>query len=148
MRCARTSKRSGMWTDRSRAFVRWAVKSAVGLGINLALLTVWVDGFGIWPEVAVLINWVLLSVYGYVVSRRWVFEETVALSGVWDHARQYLGMQGILATSKVVNYLVYVGLLRVTEFYQAAWVVGAAVGLLVSFGGNWEWWTPSETDVD
>lgn len=138
-----------MWTDRGRAFVRWGIKSGAGLGINLALLTVWADWVGIWPEVAVLINWLLLSLYGYLLSLYWVFEDVKALSGVRDHLTQWAGMQGILAGGKVVNYLVYVGLLQTTAVdYRIAWVIGAVGGLVVSFGGNWEWWTPSQSEVD
>lgn len=77
--------------------------------------------------------------YGYVVTHRWVFKETKSLSGVVDHLRQYIGMQGILAGGKVVNYVVYVVLLQAID-YRIAWVVGAGVGLLVSFGGNRKWW--------
>jgi len=42
---------NGLW-----ALVRWGVKSTVALGANVALLTVWVDGLGVPPELAVLIN--------------------------------------------------------------------------------------------
>lgn len=133
-----------MLTEQSREFVRWGLKSGVGLGINLALLTVWVDGIGIPPQVAIFINWALLSVYGYVVTHRWVFAETKSLSGLRDHARQWLGMQGILAGGKAINYVVYVALIWVGLDYRVGWVLGAVVGLVVSFGGNRRWWARSD----
>lgn len=121
--------------------VRWAVKSGIGLSINLALLTVWVEWAGIPPQVAIFINWALLSGYGYVVTRHWVFEDTVELDGLRDHVRQYLGMQGILAGGKVVNYLAFVALIAVGLDYRVSWVLGALLGLAISFGGNRKWWT-------
>lgn len=126
-------------SERLWEFLRWGVKSGVGLGMNLVLLTVWVDRFQIPAEVAIFINWLLLSVYGYVVTHRWVFDETKSLSGIREHTRQWLGMQGILAGGKAVNYVVYVVLLQAID-YRLAWVLGAVVGLAVSFGGNRTWW--------
>lgn len=137
-----------MFNRRSREFVRWAAKSGVGLGINLILLTVWVDGLGIPPQVAIFINWALLSVYGYLVTRHWVFEDTKRIQGVRGHVRQFLGMQGILASGKVVNYLVFIVILEFGVDYRLSWVLGAVVGLAVSFGGNRAWWTRSDANVD
>lgn len=127
--------------------VRWIAKSGFGLTLNLALLTVWVDGAGIRPELAVFINWAILSVYGYLMARWWVFDDAISPDGVRGHLRQYVGMQGILAGGKLVNYVVYVALVWLHIDYRVAWVLGAGVGLLVSFGGNREWWTePTPTD--
>lgn len=133
-----------MLTKQVREFVRWGIKSSVGLGINLALLTVWVDGVGIRPEFAIWINWALLSVYGYVVTQRWVFDETKSINGVRGHARQFLGMQGILGVGKAINYVVFVALIWVGLDYRVGWVLGAVVGLVVNFGGNRAWWTSTD----
>lgn len=122
---------------------RWAIKSAVGLGINLALLTVWVDHAGIPAEIAIWINWALLSVYGYVLAGQWVFEDTKSITGVREHARQWLGQQLIQGGGKVINFAVYYAILGVVD-YRLAWVIGAAAGFAVSFGGNREWWTNSQ----
>lgn len=131
-------------TPRGREFVRWGLKSGVGLGVNLALLTVWVDGVGIRPELAIWINWALLSVYGYLVTKWWVFDDTVTIDGAREHVRQWLGMQGILAGGKLVNYVVYVALIWIGLDYRVGWVLGAVVGLAVSFGGNRRWWVRSD----
>lgn len=137
-----------MLTKTFREALRWAIKSGVGLGINLALLTVWVDGVGIPPQVAIFINWALLSIYGYLVTQRWVFDETKSIHGLRGHVRQFVGMQGILAGGKVVNYVVYVVLISVGLDYRISWVVGAVVSLAINFGGNRVWWTRSNADLN
>lgn len=130
-----------MLTERSRELIRWAVKSGIGLGVNLALLTVWVDSLGVPPQVAIFFNGALLSVYGYLVTMWWVFNDTKQIGSVRGHVKQFLGMQGILAGGKIVNYLIYVALIWVGIDYRVSWVLGALVGLVVSFGGNRTWWT-------
>lgn len=130
-----------MLTERSRELIRWAVKSGIGLGVNLALLTVWVDSFGVPPQVAIFINGGLLSVYGYLVTMWWVFDDTKQIQSVRGHVKQFLGMQGILAGGKIVNYLIYVALIWAGIDYRVSWVLGALVGLVISFGGNRTWWT-------
>lgn len=145
--CESGSRTSGMLTERAREFLRWGIKSGIGLSINLALLTVWVDGVGIPPELAVFINWALLSVYGYVLTNRWVFEDTKPVVGARAHAKQWLGMQGILAGGKVVNYVAYVVLIHVGVEYRVSWVLGAVLGLAISFGGNRAWWRGPQTET-
>lgn len=136
--------------EAAREFVRWGMKSGLGLGINLVLLTVWVEKAGIRPEYAIFINWVLLSVYGYLITHHWVFKDTKELTAPLDHVRQYVGMQGILAGSKVLNYAIYVLLIHVGLDYRASWVVGAGVAVLASFGLNREWWKtgPSNANIE
>lgn len=130
--------------QRPREFIRWCVKSGLGLAVNLALLTVWVDYLDIPPEIAIFINWLLLSVYGYLLARHWVFDETVELSGPLEHARQYVGMQGVMVSGKALNYLVYVALIWLGIDYRVSWVIGAVAGLLVNFGGNRWLWTDDQ----
>lgn len=137
-----------MLTRPIREGVRWAIKSGVGLGINLALLTVWVDGAGIPPQAAIFINWALLSIYGYLVTQKWVFDETKSIDSLRGHVWQFVGMQGILAGGKVVNYVVYVVLISAGIDYRISWVIGAVVSLAINFGGNRVWWTESNADLN
>lgn len=118
-----------------RRAARWAVKSVGGLAANLALLTVWVDGLGLAAWWAIGINWLLISAAGYVVADRWVFRATPSPTGLVAHARQWLGMQSVMAASKLANYLLYLALLPVVD-YRLAWAVGAAVTFAGTFLGT------------
>jgi len=118
-----------------RRAVRWGLKSVGGLLANLALLTIWVDGLGLLAWWAVGINWVVMSLVGYVVADRWVFPATPSPTGVVANARQWLRMQSVMATSKVANYLLYLALLPIVD-YRLAWAIGAVVTFAVTFLGN------------
>jgi len=122
-----------------RRAVRWGIKSVAGLVANLALLTVWVDGLGLAAWWAVGINWLLVSLVGYIATDRWVFGGTPSPAGVVANARRWVGMQSVMAVGKAVNYLVYLVLLPVVD-YRVAWVIGAVLTFLATFSGNrWLW---------
>jgi len=122
-----------------RRGVRWGAKSLGGLGLNLALLTVWVDLVGLAAWWAVGINWVLISLIGYVVTDAWVFGGSESPAGLRAHIQRYVGMQSVMTASKVANYLIYVALLNHVD-YRVAWLVGAVVTFTASFSGNrWLW---------
>lgn len=120
--------------------IKWGTKSVGGLVANLALLTVWVDGFQLPPEVAIFINWVLISTVSYVVADRWVFEDADSPIGVKAKLVRYFSMQGIMATSKVANYGIYISLLWMGADYRVAWTVGAIMTFLFTFSGNKHLW--------
>lgn len=125
-------------TDLARS-VRWGIKSVGGLAANLGLLTVWVEwaGFAAWWAIG--INWLLISLGGYLVTDQWVFGETPSPAGLVANARRFVAMQSVMGAGKLVNYLVYVALLPVAD-YRIAWLVGAALTFLATFSGNrWLW---------
>lgn len=123
-----------------RRAIRWGIKSVGGLVANLALLTVWVDGLGLAAWWAVGINWVVISLVGYVVTDGWVYRQTPSPSGLISNARRYVGMQGVMGLSKVANWGIYVVLLPVVD-YRVAWAVGAVVTFLATFGGTRALWS-------
>lgn len=128
--------------------VRWGVKSIGGLAANLALLTVWVDYVGIRPEVAIAINWTLISAAGYVATDQWVFASESSPSGVTGHVRRFIGMQTVMASGKAVNYAIYVGLIWAGMDYRLAWVVGAVAVFAATFGGNKMLWSSAVAQRD
>lgn len=124
-----------------REVVRWGAKSAVALGLNVALLTVWVDGVGVPAALAAPLNAVLIPPAMYVVVDRWVFAERGSPDSLRGHAKQFAGMYAANSSAKVGNYLIYLGLVELTPTpYQIAWVVGAVVMFVTSFGLNRELW--------
>lgn len=123
-----------------RRAIRWGIKSVGGLLANLGLLTIWVDGLGLAAWWAVGINWVLISLAGYVVTDGWVYQETPSPSGLVANARRYVGMQGVMGLSKVANWGIYVVLLPVVD-YRVAWAVGAVVTFIATFAGTRTLWS-------
>lgn len=125
---------------------KWGVKSVGGLVANLLLLTLWVDGIGIPPALAIPINWVLISIAGYMVSDQWVFADLHdGDSTLREHAQRYVSMQSVMAAGKLVNYGLYILLLPVVD-YRVAWVIGAVVVFAVTFNGNEAVWRRLATD--
>ncbi len=123
----------------ARQAVRWAIRALGGLLANLALLTLWVDYFGVPEWFAVLPNWVILSTVMYVVNDRWVFAELGSPGSVIGHVRQFIGSESIMVAGKAFNYVLYLGLLPLTD-YRIAWTLGAVAAFVVTFAGNRWWW--------
>jgi len=118
--------------------VRYLAKGGAGMVVGLALLTVWVDGVGIAPELAILINWVLIGIVGTVVLDRWVFEGDPATT-LRGFGERLAGAQSAQLVGKGANYIIFVGLLRVTDRYRLAWVAGALATAALTYALNRLW---------
>lgn len=125
-----------------RQILKWGVSSVGGLVANLVLLTVWVDGAGIPPEFAVVINFVLISAGSYALANWWVFADGVSPATARGHAKQWAGMETGMVAGKAANYVIYLALLPVTD-YRIAWTVGAVATFGVTYGLNKLWWERS-----
>jgi putative flippase GtrA len=134
-------------THRIIQLAKWSVKSIGGLSVNLLLLTVWVDGLQLPPELAVLINWVLISLASYWLTDNWIFPSQGSDSHK-QHAIRYFGMEMVMLFSKAVNYLIYLVLLSENVDYRIAWTVGAGAVFFVSFFGTERWWRVTTSDAN
>jgi putative flippase GtrA len=124
----------------TKQFLRWGCKSALALALNLAILTLWVEVAGIPAEIAVLINWVMITIPMYVVTDRWVFSDEPSPGTLRGHVGRYVELEMVKGASKVGNYVIFVVVLRLGVVYQAAWAIGAVVMFLATFvGGRWLW---------
>lgn len=121
-------------------WVRWGLKSGAALAINVALLTVWVEIGGIEPEWAALLNAAIIPPAMYAVVDRWVFSNRESPESLRGHIRQFVGMYTANSVAKIGNYGIYLTLIWASVPYQAAWVIGAVIMFLVSFGLNRRWW--------
>lgn len=121
--------------------VRWGIKSVITLGVNLALLTVWVEYAGIWPVAAAGINWLTVPILGYVITDRWVFRDAPSAAGLRGHFYRYLSMISVNNSAKIGNFVIFIVLIHVGIDYRAAWVIGAAAVFFFTFGGNRMVWT-------
>lgn len=122
--------------------IKWGAKAVGGLAANLALLTVWVDGLGIHPAIAIGINFVVISIAGYALANAWIWPDGVSPVTWPGHLRQYAGMQAANFTGKAANYVLYLALLPVAD-YRVAWAAGAVATFLLTFGLNHVWWSRS-----
>lgn len=127
---------------------RWAVKAVGGLLLNIGLLTVWVEWVGLPPSIAIIPNWVVLSVLGYIVVNWWVFAGGQQPDSLRGHVRRFAASEAVMLSSKGLNFIIYWILVFVSVPYQAAWVIGAVVTVAVSFSGNKALWSGSDVDVD
>lgn len=121
---------------------KWLAKSLGGLIANLTLLTVWVEWVGLSPAVAIIPNFVIISVVGYTVTNRWIWPDGITPVTVRGHATQYVGMQAANMSGKVANYGIYLVLVPVFD-YRLAWVIGAGMTFLITFSLNKKWWERS-----
>jgi putative flippase GtrA len=117
------------------------LKSALALGINVALLTVWVELLSVPAELAAVVNAALIPPFMYVVTDRWVFSDAGSPTSLRGHVKQFAGMYAANSSAKVGNYAIFVVLINFTMVsYQAAWVIGAVVMFVGSFLLNRHWW--------
>lgn len=123
-----------------RQLFRWGVKSIGGLVANLALLTFWVDVVGFEAWWAVGINWILIAIAGYVLTDQWVFLSAESPGKAVGHVRQFLSMQAVMTSGKIVNYGIYLVLIPLVD-YRLAWTFGAGVTFIGTFLGNRYLWT-------
>jgi len=126
------------WFGGWQVRVRYFAQSLAGLIVGLALLTAWVEVVGLRPELAVLINWLLLGIVNCLILDRWVFAGPAA-STVRDFAHRFVGYQAAMLTSKGLNYAVFVALIWAGVIYQLAWVAGAGLSFGLSLALNRRW---------
>lgn len=126
------------------SLTKWGLKSVGGLALNVVLLTVWVEYGGLSPAIAIVPNFLIISALGYTVTNKWIWPSGVTPSGLRAHARQYLGMQAANGAGKAANYAIYLALIPHAQ-YQLAWVTGAILTFLVTFGLNQWWWTTRQS---
>jgi putative flippase GtrA len=118
--------------------VRYFAQSLAGLGVGLALLTLWVEWGGLRPWAAALVNFAVLGVVQCAIADRWVFGGGHATT-LRGFARRFAGYQVAMLSSKGLNYVVFVALVEAGLVYQVAWLAGAALSFGVSLALNRQW---------
>lgn len=129
-------------TDTITQVGKWFAKSLGGLVANLGLLTVWVEYVGLSPALAIIPNFVIISLAGYTVTNYWIWPDGITPKTVRGHATQYAGMQAANLGGKAANYGVYLVLIPFVD-YRVAWVIGAGVTFAITFTLNKKWWERS-----
>lgn len=122
------------------SMVRFGFKGGVGVLVNLGLLTMFVDGFGVDPQWAVFGAWAITLVPGYLATDKWVFNIFPSPDGVVGHSQRGGVFYAIMWGGKALNYGIYLALLHLGLFYQGAWFVGAIAVFPITFGFNYVVW--------
>lgn len=119
---------------------RWFGKSLLGFAAGMVLLALWVDGVGIPPEAAIAINHVLIGVWNYWLTDRWVFRGRASPSGAVGHLRRFLAFQGVMLSANGAKYVAFLALLWLDVWYLLAWALAAGGLFVLSFAGNRRLW--------
>lgn len=127
------------------AMFKFGVKGGAGLLLNIGLLTVLVDFGGIPAQWAIFVAWGLTVVPGYLVTDLWVFSIFPSPDGTISHGQRGTLFYAIMWSGKGLNYLIYIALIELGLFYQAAWFVGAVAVFPLIFGVNYWLWKRNPT---
>jgi len=124
----------------SAEMLRWWIVGFAFLGVNLALLYVFVDLLGMPVLIATLIAAEAGLLVRFVVNDRWVFRQSqITLQRLWQY---HLAMAGSFAVWWITtNVVVFFG-----GHYMIATIVGMACSILMSIVTNFFWiWTRSKS---
>jgi putative flippase GtrA len=123
-----------------REMLRYGIKGGAAVLANAALMALLVELGGLQPAVAAMISTCSLLTIGYVVTNRWVFGNHDGPNSLRAHARRGVAYYAVILSGKGLNYLVFLGLLRLQVWYPLAWVLGAVVAFGFTFTGNRRLW--------
>lgn len=123
-----------------RQALRWFGKSVAGFVLGLVLLAGWVEVVGIRPELALVLNHILISIVMYRLVDQWVFEDLPSPTTWRGHGLRYLQFQAVMLSSSGAKYVLFVILVTVGVWYPVAWTVGAGTLFVFGFIGNREVW--------
>jgi putative flippase GtrA len=116
--------------------LRWWIVAVLFVGVNLALLYVFVDLAGVGVLISTLIAAEIGILLRFVLNDRWVFRQSgFTLKRLWQYHVAIAGSSAIWWV--VTNVAVYFGL-----HYMLASVLGMACSVLLSIATNFFWiWT-------
>lgn len=122
-----------------RELGRYGVKGLAFVALNVAVQIALVEAGGLPPELAAAMSTAAMPLLGYVAMNRFVFPNGAIPSGT-GHLKRFGQYYVTNISSKLVNYVLFLGLLWVGVWYPVAYVIGAAVVFLGTFTVNrWLW---------
>lgn len=120
--------------------VKYAIKGGTGMIVNVALLTFVVDIIGVSKALGVPVVWVATLIPSYLFVDRWVFKLFPSPDGLTANVERSVAFYAIMWSGKGINYVLYLVLIHVGFWYQAAWIAGAIVVFPFNFAANrWVW---------
>jgi putative flippase GtrA len=116
--------------------LRWWIVGVVFLGVNIALLYLFIDMIGLPVLVSTFIAAEIGVLLRFVVNDRWVFRQSgITLQRLWQYHVAIAGSFAVWWIS--TNVIVFFG-----GHYMIASVIGMACSVLLSIATNFFWiWT-------
>lgn len=122
------------------ALLRYGVKGAGFVALNVATQIALVEAGGLEPPVAAALSTAVMPLLGYVAMNRFVFQEAGAAKTRRGYVKRFVQYYAVNMSSKVVNYILFLGFLFAGVWYPVAYILGAAIVFALSFTVNrWLW---------
>lgn len=122
-----------------RQALRYGLKGAAFVALNVAIQMVLVESGTLTPAVAALLLTAALPLLGYVAMHHFVFPGADE-PAPRDHARRFGGYLAVIYASKAANYILFLAFLWAGVWYPVAYLLGAAAVFLASFAANRRLW--------
>lgn len=119
---------------------RYGIKGAAFVGLNISVQVVLVELGGLRPAIAAALSTAAMPFLGYVAMNRYVFPRAGAAATLRGYLKRFGQYYAINMSSKAVNYVFFLGFLAVGVWYPLAYLLGAAIVFVLTFGANrWLW---------
>jgi len=118
--------------------LRYGLKGGFFVALNIALQVALVESGLLSPPIAAALSTALMPLGGYVVMNRFVFRSSA--SGVRGHAKRFVQYSGVILSSKVANYGIFLALFAVGVWYPVAYLLGAIAVFFLTFAVNRRLW--------
>lgn len=124
----------------TRQVIRYGLKGAAFVGLNIAIQIVLVELGGLRPELAAALSTAAMPLLGYVAMNRFVFPDAGAADTRRGYAKRFAQYYGVNLSSKIVNYALFLAFLYAGVWYPVAYFIGAALVFVGTFTiHHWLW---------
>lgn len=120
--------------------VRYGSVGAVGLAINLALLTALVEIGDVRAIPAAVVAATGALAVTYVATDRMVFGDVVSSTDAGPRVGRAATYYAVMVGGKLLNLGIYAALVAIDVWYPAAWVVGSGLVFLATYAANRSVW--------
>lgn len=119
--------------------LRYGLKGGAFVALNVSVQIILAEIGGLSPAIAAALSTAAMPLLGYIAMNRFVFPTAERVTGR-THLKRFAQYYGVNMTSKVANYILFLVLLTIGIWYPLAYVLGAGVVFVASFGANrWLW---------
>jgi|AntDeeMetageno50_2_1112565.scaffolds.fasta_scaffold00116_14 putative flippase GtrA len=120
----------------TKELVRSAAVGVTGLMMNVAFMMLFVEVFQVYEEIAAIYSTILVLVGGFIATNWWVFTEVDNRHNTDRLLKRGSSYYGIMLTSKLINYGIYLGLISIKVWYPLSWLIGSISVFIFTFSLN------------
>ena len=122
--------------ESSKQFIKFSIIGALNTIINLAVLYVCTDIFGIYYLISAVIAFIFAVTNSFVLNKTWTFKEKINQ----DASSKYVKFFIISIIALAVNLIILYVLVESFEvYYIIAQLIGIISNLIINFFGNKLW---------